>query len=174
MATSLAVQLMKHSKGLRPSMPSTQHLMALDSCVPSHPSVLPVYLCNIVTTQDTSMGVGTESSSRPTVGVIYTERHPRRSPHWSHSCETANCNMQSAYEHPLPVEEYLAIECTAGRVMGPLPIQTFPHAKISPLGVIPKCNQQGKWCLILNPSASEGASALLSSFVAFHMSQLMT
>ena len=49
-------------------------------------------------------------------------------------------NMQSAYEHPLPVEEYLAIECTAGRVVDPLPIQTFPHAKIRPFGVIPKCN----------------------------------
>ena len=34
--------------------------------------------------------------------------------------------------------------------MGPLPIQIFPRAKISPLGVIPKSNQ---WCLILNLSA---------------------
>ena len=63
--------------------------------------------------------------------------------------------MQSAYEHPLPVEEYLAIKCTAGRVVGPLP---FPHAKISPFGVIPKHNQWGKWRLILNLSAPKGAS----------------
>ena len=63
--------------------------------------------------------------------------------------------MQSAYENPLLVEEYLAIECTAGRVVGPLPIQTFPHAKIRPFGVISKCNQ---WRLILNLSAPEDAS----------------
>ena len=42
--------------------------------------------------------------------------------------------------------------------MGPLPTQTFPHAKISPFGVIPKRNQRGKWRLILNLSAPEGAS----------------
>ena len=44
-----SVQLTKHSKGLRPSMPSTQHLLALETCVPSQTSVLPAYLCNIVT-----------------------------------------------------------------------------------------------------------------------------
>ena len=42
--------------------------------------------------------------------------------------------------------------------MGPLPTQTFPHAKISPFGVIPKRNQWGKWRLILNLSAPVGAS----------------
>ena len=49
MTTSLAVQLTEHSKGLRSSMPCTQHLLALESCVPRQTSVLPAYLCNIVT-----------------------------------------------------------------------------------------------------------------------------
>ena len=49
MTTSLAVQLMECSKGLRPSMPATQHSLALESCVPSQTSVLPPYHCNIVT-----------------------------------------------------------------------------------------------------------------------------
>ena len=49
MTTSLTVQLTELSKGLRPSMPCTQHLLALESCVPRQSSVLPAYLCNIVT-----------------------------------------------------------------------------------------------------------------------------
>ena len=70
-----------------------------------------------------------------------------------HPWKASKQNMQSAYEHPLPVDEYLATKCRACRTLGPLPLQLFPQAKISPFGVIPKCNQPGKWHLILKLSA---------------------
>ena len=182
MTTSFAVQLMEHSKGLRPSMPCTQYLLALESCVPSQTSVLPAYLCNIVTPHNVQAWERELRAHPDQALVSYILRGIRDSFcidfHWSHSCKTAKRNMQWAYEHPLPVEEYLAIDCTAGRVVGPLRTQTVPHAKISPPLESSQSainGESGAWFSICRLSRVPASMmALLSSFVAFHMSQLMT
>ncbi len=66
--------------------------------------------------------------------------------------------MPSAYQHPSIVDDYLAKEQSAYRIIGPLDPQRLPHAKVSPFGVIPKHHQPNKWRLILNLSAPEGFS----------------
>ena len=65
--------------------------------------------------------------------------------------------MLSTSEHPQVVRDYLALECAAGRVLGPLPVEEFPQVQLSPLGVIPK-KSPGKWRLITDLSSPEGHS----------------
>ena len=69
-------------------------------------------------------------------------------------------NMQSAAEHNKVVEDYLAEEVEAGRVVLAGTSQQAEALGIhcSPFGVIPKKNRPGKFRLILNLSAPEGAS----------------
>ena len=66
-------------------------------------------------------------------------------------------NMLSANEHPQVIREYLAEECSEGRVIGPLPPAQFPDTHTSRFGVIPK-GSTGKWRLIVDMSAPEGTS----------------
>ena len=66
-------------------------------------------------------------------------------------------NMRSALEHPEVVRDYLAKECTEGRIFGPLIINQFPQVHVSRFKVIPKGNS-GKWRLILDLSSPEGQS----------------
>ena len=76
---------------------------------------------------------------------------------------TARCggspslNMHSAREHPEVVREYLARECSDGRVLGPLDPLQFPFIHTSKFGVIPK-GSSGKWRLIVDLSSPEGSS----------------
>ncbi len=69
-------------------------------------------------------------------------------------------NMQSATEHESVVEKYLAGEVEGGRVAlaGTLQLAEALGIHCSPFGVIPKKNRPGKFRLILNLSAPEGAS----------------
>ena len=55
----------------------------------------------------------------------------------------ASQNMQSAYEHPEVVSDYLQKECKEGRVVGPLNPVDFPEVRISRFGVIPKKQRSG-------------------------------
>lgn len=55
------------------------------------------------------------------------------------------------------VEEYIAKEVAAQRVVGPLTPGEVPGLQTSPFGVIPKC-QPGKWRLIVDLSAPDGGS----------------
>ncbi len=66
-------------------------------------------------------------------------------------------NMASALEHPEIVSEYLAKECSEGRVLGPLDPREFPYIQTSRFGVIPK-GSTNKWRLIVDLSSPEGAS----------------
>ena len=75
----------------------------------------------------------------------------------SQPCHRASRNMRSTSEHPQVVRDYLALECAAGRVLGPLPVEEFPQVQLSPLGVIPK-KSPGKWRLIMDLSSPEGHS----------------
>ncbi len=73
---------------------------------------------------------------------------------------TQGTNMPSATEHSSVVEEYLAGEVEAGRVaLAGTPQQAKALGiHCSPFGVIPKKSRPGKFRLILNLSAPEGAS----------------
>ena len=66
--------------------------------------------------------------------------------------------MTSAYNNPQPVEDYLAAELVAGRIIGPIDPKTMPKAQVSRFGVIPKANQPGKWRLILDLSSPNNRS----------------
>ena len=70
---------------------------------------------------------------------------------------SASNNMLSAMEKPKVIRDYLAKECSEGRVLGPLDPTQFPEVHVSRFGVIPK-GITGKWRLILDMSAPEGAS----------------
>ena len=80
--------------------------------------------------------------------VGYTYQHP---------CRTSSRNMPSALERPEVVREYLATECSEGRVLGPLDPTKFPQIHTSRFGVIPK-GSTGRWRLIVDMSSPEGGS----------------
>ena len=71
-------------------------------------------------------------------------------------CKPAEGNMKSASENPGVVEEYLANEREAGRLLGPVAQKETEGVQISPFGVIPKSHQPGKWRLILDLSSPKG------------------
>ena len=64
---------------------------------------------------------------------------------------------RSAYEHPQPVADYLAIELAAGHITGPFDPHELGEVTISRFGVITKANT-GKWRLILDLSSPKDAS----------------
>eukprot|EP00731_Ephydatia_muelleri_P010115 Em0005g701a len=58
---------------------------------------------------------------------------------YAHSgCQRASSNMHSAREHAQVIREYLAVECSEGRVVGPLNPPWSQSIQISRFGVIPK------------------------------------
>ena len=65
--------------------------------------------------------------------------------------------MLSALEHPWVADDYL-IEVSCGRVAGPFATPPVPGLHVSRFGVIPKNNQPGQWCLIVDLSSPEGHS----------------
>ena len=69
----------------------------------------------------------------------------------------ASRNMASALDHPEVVRQYLARECSEGRVLGPLDPDQFPTTHVSRFGVIPK-RTTGQWRLIVDLSSPEGGS----------------
>ena len=50
------------------------------------------------------------------------------------SCQKSPRNMASATEQPQVIREYLAKECSEGRVLGPLNLEDFPQVHIAVLG----------------------------------------
>ena len=75
-----------------------------------------------------------------------------------HVCKSAAGNMKSVKENPGVVEEYLANEREAGRLLGPLTQKETEGVHVSPFGVIPKGRQTGKWRLIVDLSSPRGGS----------------
>ena len=82
------------------------------------------------------------------IGYDYASNRVRR---------TKSRNLGSAYEHPTVVEEYLATELKANRLLGPFPSPPIP-LHISSFGVIPKRHKPGKCRLILDLSSPKGCS----------------
>ena len=70
-------------------------------------------------------------------------------------------NMGSAMEHPEVVGDYLAVECSEGRVVGP---GGFSVCYTSRFGIIPKGSPDAnRWRLIVDLSAPEWASIMIAS-----------
>lgn len=76
---------------------------------------------------------------------------------YHHSPRKSRQNMPSALQKPDVIRDYLAKECSEGRVLGPLDPSEFPYIHTSRFGVIPK-GSSGKWRLIVDMSSPEGAS----------------
>ena len=85
-------------------------------------------------------------------------------------CSPATSNMRSALENATVVHQYLEEEALLGRIIGPIPPKLAPGGtQISPIGVIPKSSQPGRWRLIVdlssphNMSVNDGIEAELCS-----------
>ena len=72
--------------------------------------------------------------------------------------KSASANMKSAVDNPQVIQDRLMTECMAGRVIGPLPMESYPMVHISRFGVIPKKHQPGKWRMIVDLSSPSGHS----------------
>ena len=64
--------------------------------------------------------------------------------------QSSKRNLQSAYEHPQIIRDYLAREERLGRIhrLTPQELSTLPQLRVNPFGVIPKRHRPGKWRLI--------------------------
>ena len=73
---------------------------------------------------------------------------------------SASSNMESARLHPEVISEYLRIECSLGRMLGPFPddARGMPPLHVNRFGVIPKGHNTGKWRLITDLSFPPGFS----------------
>ena len=76
-----------------------------------------------------------------------------------YTCRPATSNMGSASKNGEVVQAYLDKEVALGRIVGPIHPSSVPcGTQVSPIGVIPKSNQQGKWRLIVDLSSPGGRS----------------
>ena len=131
-----------------------EDLRALDSCKPQNLPVIPAEVA-VVSTPLVYSAWAQELASHPDrefvdfvlagisqgfwVGFRYGQTH----------CASA---MLSPTEHPQPIDDYLAVEVSAGRIVGPLPAHLESAIQINIFGVIPKPHQPGKWRLITDLS----------------------
>ena len=67
-------------------------------------------------------------------------------------------NLPSVQSLPILVNQHIREERAAGRLLGPLPPLLASNCQVSPIGLIPKPNQPGKWRLIVDLSSPHGAS----------------
>ena len=67
-------------------------------------------------------------------------------------------NLPSVQHQPQLVEAQIRAEVEAGRLLGPLPPHLAPLVQTSPIGLIPKPHQPGKWRLIVDLSSPAGRS----------------
>ena len=65
--------------------------------------------------------------------------------------------MKSALDNVQVISQYLEDERQLGRIIGPIPPHAAPlSTQLSPIGVIPKSSQPGKWRLIVDLSSPHG------------------
>ena len=67
-------------------------------------------------------------------------------------------NIPSVRQHPQLVEAHIKAESATGRLLGPLPPHLSGLVQASPIGLIPKPHQLGKWKLIVDLSSPTGSS----------------
>ena len=71
--------------------------------------------------------------------------------------DTKTITLKSAqHNHPHVIDSYLENEVSLQRMVGPLPASA--HIHISPMSIIPKPRQPGKWRLIIDLSSPKGKS----------------
>ena len=78
--------------------------------------------------------------------------------HTSFRPQGAGRNLRSVTQTRQIVEQHIQEESQAFRLRGPLPPQLAAVCHTSPIGLIPKSNQPGKWRLIVDLSSPAGAS----------------
>ena len=66
--------------------------------------------------------------------------------------------IPSVLQHPDLVEDHIAEEIEKGRLMGPVPEHLILLCHCSPMGLIPKPHQPGRWRLIVDLSSLKGHS----------------
>ena len=75
------------------------------------------------------------------------------------TCKPATSNMLSARTNAGVVQAYLHKELALGPIVGPIPPSLTPKStQISPIGVIPKSSQPGRWRRTVDLSSPEGNS----------------
>ena len=79
----------------------------------------------------------------------------------SHPLHSSAANMPSAIANPEVVDKYIAEEVGAGKLQAVTNPAEVAHTYCSPLGIIPKPHQPGKFRLIVNLSAPEGTSVMM-------------
>ena len=67
-------------------------------------------------------------------------------------------NHPSALSHEAVIDERIANELTAGRLLGPIPNHLQSSIHTSPLGLVPKAHQENRWRMICDLSSPTGAS----------------
>lgn len=67
-------------------------------------------------------------------------------------------NLPSVQSFPVLVNQHIREERAVGRLLGPLPPLLASDCQVSPIGLIPKPHQPGKWRLIVDLSSPHGAS----------------
>ena len=74
--------------------------------------------------------------------------------------QSSKRNLQSAYEHPQIIRDYLAREERLGRIrrLSPQDLSTLPLIQVNSFGVIPKRHRPNKWRLIVDLSSPTGKS----------------
>ena len=61
-------------------------------------------------------------------------------------------NHPSSTQCPDAVSRYITSECAAGRMVGPLPTSVSGHVHFSPIGLVPKGRDSGRWRMIVDLS----------------------
>ena len=67
-------------------------------------------------------------------------------------------NLPSVHSMPDLVGQHIQEERAAGRLLGPLPPALARDCQVSPIGLIPKPHQPGRWRLIVDLSSPRGSS----------------
>ena len=67
-------------------------------------------------------------------------------------------NHPSCLEKPSTVKDRITSELLAGRLLGPITSEVLPLVHVSPVGLVPKPHQQGKFRLIVDLSSPAGRS----------------
>ena len=92
------------------------------------------------------------------------------------SLKKCHGNLPSVQQHSAIVEECMARERAANRVLGPLPLHQAKRCHASPMGLIPKLHQPGKCRLIVDLSSPRGSSvnnAISIDYCHMHYSMVL-
>lgn len=82
-------------------------------------------------------------------------------------------NLTSVWQYPPLVHEHVAAERAAGRLLGPLPSTLAGACQISPISLIPKLLQLGKWRLIVSPHGGGVNDAISVDHCHMHYASML-